>query len=275
MAIKGITYDNQGPSAAAHAEFFASTHLDGILNGCALSYLGDTLTIAAGRIVSAGRLSELQAAETITVSAASGVARVLLQTDLSQEATRTSFKQLSFVVQTAASVAALPALVQEDINSGSGVIFQSEICTLQLGSSGIEAILSQMPRSVPCTQYSPIVGVPLASAQYHDITAADVGKTIYFGWTSGESEIDTSLSLSLENSRTMPIGAEIAILYYHGKSCVLTASGGIYLDVADESRALNRSVAVTGKYQMIAIKKIISNATNDYWLVTGPVEVVA
>ena len=147
MAIKGITYDTQGPSAAAHAEFFASTHLDGILNGCALSYLGDTLTIAAGRIVSAGRLSELQAAETITVSAASGVARVLLQTDLSQEATRTSFKQLSFVVQTADSVAALPALVQEDINSGSGVIFQSEICTLQLGSSGIEVILSRMPRS--------------------------------------------------------------------------------------------------------------------------------
>lgn len=149
MAIKGITYDNQGPSAAAHAEFFASTHSDGILNGCALSYLGDTLTIAAGRLVSAGRLSELQAAETITISAVSGVARVLLQTDLSQEATRTSFKQLSFVVQTADSAAALPALVQEDINSGSGVIFQSEICTLQLGSSGIEAILSRMPSSAP------------------------------------------------------------------------------------------------------------------------------
>lgn len=181
MAIKGITYDNQGPSAAAHGEFFSSTHADGILNGCELSYLGDTLTIAAGRIVSAGRLSELQAAETITVSAASGVARVLLQTDLSQEATRTSFKQLSFVVQTVASVAALPALVQEDINSGSGVIFQSEICTLQLGSSGIEKILSRMGKSVPFVRTESVTPEALSPAVKNLFLRPNILDNWYFG----------------------------------------------------------------------------------------------
>lgn len=146
MAIKGITYDNQGPTSADHGEFYRASYSDGILSGCGLSYLGAVVTIAAGRIVSAGRISRLTAAESITIGATEGVARIVYQTDLSQAASRTEFQQLSFVVQTADSVAALPALVQEDINNG-GVIYQMEFCLLRLGGPGVDSILSVAPRS--------------------------------------------------------------------------------------------------------------------------------
>lgn len=159
MAIKGITYDNQGPTAADNGELRRAVYSDGILSGCGISYLGAVVTIGAGRIVSAGRLSRITAAESITIDATEGVARIVYQTDLSQVASRTEFKQLSFVVQTASSVAALPALVQEDINNG-GVLYQMELCLLRLGGPGVDSILSVAPRSgnIALTVSLPVAG---------------------------------------------------------------------------------------------------------------------
>ena len=146
MAIKGITYDNQGPTAADHGDFWRFTYADGILSGCEISYLGAVVTIAPGRIVSAGRLSRIAAAESITIAATEGVARIVYQTDLSQAAAKGDFKQLSFVVQTADTVAALPALVKEDVNNG-GIVYQMELCLLRLGGPGVDSILSTAPRT--------------------------------------------------------------------------------------------------------------------------------
>ena len=146
MAIKGITYDNQGPTAADHGDFWHAAYADGILSGCEISYLGAVVTIAPGRIVSAGRLSRIAAAESITIAATEGVARIVYQTDLSQAAAKGDFNQLSFVVQTADSAAALPALVKEDVNNG-GIIYQMELCLLKLGGPGVDSILSTAPRT--------------------------------------------------------------------------------------------------------------------------------
>lgn len=146
MAIKGITYDNQGPTAADHGDFWRSAYADGILSGCEISYLGAVVTIAPGRIVSAGRLSRIAAAESITIAATEGVARIVYQIDLSQAAAKGDFKQLSFVVQTADTVAALPALVKEDVNNG-GIIYQMDLCLLRLGGPGVDSILSTAPRT--------------------------------------------------------------------------------------------------------------------------------
>lgn len=146
MAIKGITYDNQGPTAADHGAFWRLTYSDGILDGCDISYLGAVVTISPGRIVSAGRIGRLNAAESIAIDATEGVARIVYQTDLSQAATAQEFKQLSFVVQSAESIAALPALVKEDVNNG-GIVYQMELCVLQLGGPGVASILSMAPRS--------------------------------------------------------------------------------------------------------------------------------
>lgn len=146
MSIIGITYDNQSPTAADHGALFGSVHSDGILDGASISYLGDTVTIAAGRFMSAGRLCRLPAAETITVDATSGVARILLQTDLTQAAAVGDFQQLSFVIQTAETVAALPALITEDVNSG-GTVYQMMVCIVAVSEVGVTGVIAVAPAS--------------------------------------------------------------------------------------------------------------------------------
>lgn len=146
MAIIGITFDNQGPTASDHGVLFGSMLRDGILRGCEINTLGAEVTVNPGWLVLAGRLAQLPTAETLTIGAASGVARVLLQADMSKPATEEVFEQLTFVIQTASSAAALPPLQQEDINAG-GLYWQLPVCTLELGSSGIVSVLDAAPRA--------------------------------------------------------------------------------------------------------------------------------
>lgn len=124
--------------------------------------------------------------------------------------------------------------------------------------------------------YSPIAST-LASTQTRAITAADVGKTLLFSWVTGEATMDTTFTLSLEDSYNIPAGAEIAIYYMHGKSCKIAFSGGVNIDMCGEGRKLNPTLAIPEKYGMIALKKILhksGGSAQDYWLVTGNVEVV-
>lgn len=146
MAIIGITYDKQGPTAADHGVLFGAVYKDGILRGCSISYIGAALTIAPGYICTAGRLCRLPAAETVTIDATSGYARVVLRTDLTQEATTEAFHQLSLAVQTAESLAALPQLRQDDINAG-GTVYEASVAVVSLSATGISSVLSSMPRS--------------------------------------------------------------------------------------------------------------------------------
>ena len=140
MAIKGITYDNQGPTALSDAVFHSSILSDGVIRGCQISYIGTKLTIAPGYLISAGRFCALMAAESVEIPAQEGVARVMLQTDLSQISSAEEFLQLSLIVQSAASLDALPALVTEDINGG-GLMYQMTLCVLKTSLVGIESIV--------------------------------------------------------------------------------------------------------------------------------------
>ena len=142
MAIIGITFDNQGPTAKDHGALFSGILSDGIIKGCGLSTSGADLTIAAGYIIAAGRLMRLAAAQTITISATSGYARVLAQINLAEAATSTEFAQATFVTQTAESISGFAALTQEDIN-GSGIIYQAELCVVECDANGIAGIVSQ------------------------------------------------------------------------------------------------------------------------------------
>lgn len=121
--------------------------------------------------------------------------------------------------------------------------------------------------------YSP-VAYTSASEKIRRITVNDIGKTLYFSWVSGESSFDTTFSLSLEDSSKFPAGGEIAICYYHGKSCSISFTGGLKVDIAGEGRADNRTIKIPEKYGMVALKKMFTSNGADYWLVTGNVEVV-
>ncbi len=274
MAIKGITYDNQGPSAASHGALFGAVHGDGILSGCGISYLGADVTIGAGHIVSAGRLSRLDTSERITIDVTKGVARIVYQTDLSQAASRTEFKQLSFVVQTADSVAALPALIKENVNTG-GVIYQMEFCVLQLGATGVESIISSAPRSrlAANVQYDPIKIITGVSE--YEITAADIGTTLRSGWNE-----KITFRIAQKNSTSIPVGTAIAILTYGNADNILTISFDDVRLARKGKRVypLGTSISIPDSFDIIALKKILNDSSGvdgDMWLVIGDVEVVS
>lgn len=142
MSIIGITFDNQGPTATNDAVFHGKLLSDGVLSGCAISYVGDLVTFSPGYIISAGRLCFLPSAESVSVPAQLGVARIVLQTDLSKVSSEEVFEQLSLLVQTASTVSALPALIQENINEG-GLFYQQELCVLNVAGSGITSVVSR------------------------------------------------------------------------------------------------------------------------------------
>lgn len=272
MAIKGITYDNQGPAAADHGEFWRSGFSDGVLSGCEISYLGADVTISAGRIVSAGRLSRLSAAETIAIGATEGVARIVYQTDLSQVASRTEFKQLSFVVQLASSADALPDLIQEDINNG-GIIYQMEFCRLQLGGPGVSSIISRAPKAMLSARslYSPWKIVSGVSS--YDITVEDLGQHIRCGW--GET---IAFNLTQENSAEFPDGGDLAIYNFSRLSGNLTiVLSGVVVRRQGEGSAVasGSTLAIPEPSGMIALKKIRNEEAGDLWLLIGDVEVVS
>lgn len=160
MSIIGITFDNQGPTATNDAVFHGKILTDGVLRGCSISYVGDQVTFSPGYIISAGRLCFLPSAEAVSVPAQLGVARIVLQTDLSQVSSEAAFEQLSLIVQTASTVSALPALIQEDINAG-GLFYQQELCVLNVAGSGITSVVSQ---AAPSRINLPLVQIVDAAA---------------------------------------------------------------------------------------------------------------
>lgn len=137
--IKPIIFPNKKVSAQDHGAIFAAALPDGILAGCAITYTGATLNIGTGRLLVGGREIQIISTESISVGLTSAVARVKAKIDTSQLSTADTFAQFSWAVDYAASVAALPALQQGDIN-GIGTIYEAEICVLSTSASGITGI---------------------------------------------------------------------------------------------------------------------------------------
>lgn len=186
MAITGITFDNQGPTATSDAVFHENIFTDGVLRGCEVSFVGAQITIAPGYLISAGRLCAFQSAETVSVPAQLGVARVVLQTNLGGASSAGAFDQLSLVVQTASTVSGLPALVQEDINGG-GLIYQQMLCIANVSSSGVTSI----------DQSAPAAELILPSLRIQDNTAANSGAAAKL---SGSGTISLKLPATIRAS---------------------------------------------------------------------------
>lgn len=140
--IKPIIFPNKKVSAPDHGALFAAALPDGILSGCSITYTGATLNIGTGRLVIAGREIQIISTESVSIGLTSAVARVKAVIDTSQVSTADTFGQFSWVVDYAASISALPALQQADINMD-GTTYEMEICALNVSSSGITGIARQ------------------------------------------------------------------------------------------------------------------------------------
>ena len=94
---------------------------DGISAGCALSLSGTTLTLAAGKIVAAGRTARVDSAQTFTI--ANNYSRLVLTIDLS----KTSAEQVALDIESASAISGFAALTQNDVNNG-GTKYQFVVC---------------------------------------------------------------------------------------------------------------------------------------------------
>ena len=96
MAISGIIFDNQVPTAKGIRGALSSALTDGIVDGCEITYSGLNVSIGKGLIIVDGGLFSIAGSEVISLSGSSGsYARIKAVVDLTQEATTSSFEQVS------------------------------------------------------------------------------------------------------------------------------------------------------------------------------------
>ena len=114
--------------------------------------------------------------------------------------------------------------------------------------------------------YSPIRVVQSDS----NVVSSDVGATIR---TGGNASAIT-VTLTQDVSRAMPIGAEIAFLPWVD-STMKIAFDGVKVAVSDQIKTYTSPTFTLTRYGMVAIKKITSDSRGEYWLLTGPAEVVS
>lgn len=166
MAINGILFDNQAPTAKGIRGGFHSALSDGILEGCSISYSGNNLTIAPGLVHAAGGIFSITGGETIAISGTSGYERIIVNIDLSQASTTASFNQVSITHDHASAANTFTNLTQQDINTGGGTIYQAELCVVSLGSGGITGVIRK--------------AIASAKIQYGDTLPSDAPEgTIY------------------------------------------------------------------------------------------------
>jgi hypothetical protein len=140
----GVTFAKQSVSPSDDAIIRANVLTDGILQGCAISYSGSTLTMAPGQMLVAGRQIRHPAAQNwAIVDATSGYARLVLTIDLTRTATKDSFDQVVDSIEYSLSPDGFAALEQGAINDA-GTRYQIVICVVALGVGGISGVVSQV-----------------------------------------------------------------------------------------------------------------------------------
>lgn len=141
MAIAGIIFEHQVLTAKGLRGGFQAALTDGILSGCNITASGNTVTIEHGLMCIGGGIFAITGAQSFTITGTSGVARIKAVVDTSKTSTTEQFDQVNFVIDQESAENLLPAMQQDDINSGSGQIYQAPICILSLGASGVTEIL--------------------------------------------------------------------------------------------------------------------------------------
>lgn len=140
MAIRGVTFTNQEVAATDHGTLFDSIFGDGILKGCAISYSGSAITIGAGYLIVSGRLIQNTANATLTASASGAYCRVLVTIDTSLPSTTSDFQQVSFSLDYAATPTGFAALTQNDINAGTGNVYQAALIIFAMSGSSVSSV---------------------------------------------------------------------------------------------------------------------------------------
>lgn len=149
----------------------------------------------------------------------------------------------------------------------------SDPLTLQAGNYGALSIPTSAYQNTSITRaklaqdalYSPIRVVQSDS----NVVSSDVGATIRTGGNASAITVTLTQDVSL----AMPIGAVIAFLPWVD-STMKIAFDGVKVAVLDQAKTYTSPTFTLTRYGMVAIEKITSDSRGEYWLLTGPAEVV-
>lgn len=179
MSIRGSNFENQHPFASDHALVWERCMPDGLLYGVDMSFTSTLFTLGPGFMLVAGRMFEITAAESISISPGSGYARVYVAIDTGGTATETSFDQVSFGVDYAANLDSFAELTQGEININQGAaVYQAEVAVLAINSSGVTAIERQMELVSPGAGTGAFAAISVTYPAGSTVTVTD-GKITY------------------------------------------------------------------------------------------------
>ena len=212
----GVTFAKQKVTPADDAIVRRAILPDGILTGCALSYSGSTLTMAAGQLMVCGRQIKHPSAQNWAVSdATSGYARLLLTIDLTRTASKETFDQVVDTIEYATSADGFSELEQADINSA-GTKYQIAVCVVSLGTGGITGIVEELEKSeASAGKLFAVIGVTYPAGSTctctngsKTLTAKGTGGKALFVIPSAGTWTVTAVSGSKSTSKTVSITAE-------------------------------------------------------------------
>ena len=212
----GVTFAKQKVTPADDAIVRRAILPDGILTGCALSYSGSTLTMAAGQLMVCGRQVKHPSAQNWAVSdATSGYARLLLTIDLTRTASKETFDQVVDTIEYATSADGFSELEQADINSA-GTKYQIAVCVVSLGTGGITGIVEELEKSeASAGKLFAVIGVTYPAGSTctctngsKTLTAKGTGGKALFVIPSAGTWTVTAVSGSKSTSKTVSITAE-------------------------------------------------------------------
>ena len=108
---------------------------DNYLNGMAVSYSGNNVTVASGAVCIQGRFLEEDTSSTISAGTETAYCKLVIEIDLDQQNTESTFNQGSYKIIKGAN--SYPALTQQDIVKNNAGVYQYELARFQNSSSGI------------------------------------------------------------------------------------------------------------------------------------------
>ena len=185
--FRGCTFDNQNVTSQNDGGFYQQIFTyDCILWGCSMSVSSDTITIQPGEMLIGGRLIWVDGATQIELSnPTNGYGQIILEIDLSQTSTTTTFNQVSVNVNYSSYVFA--DLTQEAINQpGVGTIYQAQLGYVNISGGNITSITPMLT--------SPQINADTVNGKTESQLSVN-NSTLLNGQTASQLSVSNSLSL--------------------------------------------------------------------------------
>ncbi len=134
--IRGYVFANQLASNEIDSMIYRKmlNYNDGVFRGMELSHTSTTITVQDGLIMMAGRPVGIIGNEKVTVGTDNAFCKLVLEIDLTKEATESTFEQVSLKV--IKSTSSYPDVTQNDMDNG-GTLYQVELAKFKTSINGI------------------------------------------------------------------------------------------------------------------------------------------